>query len=303
MARTVMEERTVPVGDPPANPAGSTWWRVPRDWAGRGLLAAAIFAVVWSAIRAFVQSITIDEATTYVAFIRYGYPHQWTAASNNHLLNTMLMRLATRLFGLSEFTLRLPTLMGAALYVGSVYRLCRGLEFAQVAAGGFGAASRAAQWGLLLCLVYNPFVMDYMVAARGYGMALGFLMLAIATVAGWHLEGRRGSPVWGAGIASAAVALSFASNFSFAFACAFVWLALLAWTLLYSSRRVAVLAAFVVPATVLTVMGPLPMVLDWPEGQLWYGSQNLGGDVGQHARGVDDATQPRVHESHLWQVV
>ncbi|HEV3198190.1 MAG TPA: hypothetical protein VGZ73_09790 [Bryobacteraceae bacterium] len=36
------------------------------------------------------------------------------------------------------------------------------------------------QLALFVCLVYNPFVMDYLVSARGYSLALAFLMAAIA---------------------------------------------------------------------------------------------------------------------------
>lgn len=36
--------------------------------------------------------------------------------------------------------------------------------------------------GFAFC-VYNPFVMDYLVTASGYSLALGFLLAAIATLA------------------------------------------------------------------------------------------------------------------------
>ena len=66
--------------------------------------------------RAHLQSITIDEATTYDMWIRPSAPDYWHAASNNHILNSILIRLATALFGLSHLTMRSGALVGALLY-------------------------------------------------------------------------------------------------------------------------------------------------------------------------------------------
>ena len=73
--------------------------------------------------RAAVQSITIDEANTYMFFVSR-HLYLWYAA-NNHILNSTLMYGFTRMFGLSQFTARLPALLGAAFYISAAYRLCR----------------------------------------------------------------------------------------------------------------------------------------------------------------------------------
>src|SRR6267378_458085 len=85
--------------------------------------AVAAFAMAWTISRAAVQSITIDEAMTYNIFVFNRLPF-WPSGSN-HILNSLLMYVCTKLFGVSQFTARLPALIGAALYITAAYRLCR----------------------------------------------------------------------------------------------------------------------------------------------------------------------------------
>src|SRR4051812_14312489 len=126
-----------------------------------GIVAA--FAMAWAIARAAIQSITIDEANTYVQFVAR-HLYLWYSA-NNHILNSTLMYGFTRALGVSQFTVRLPALIGAAFYISASYRLCRLLR-----------TSLLVQLTLLVCLVFNPFIFDFLVAARGYSLALGFLM-------------------------------------------------------------------------------------------------------------------------------
>src|ERR1035437_7727907 len=77
------------------------------------LIATAAFATIWAAARASIQSITIDEADTYLYYVGTPEASHWKSAANNHVLNSMLMRLSSSLFGVSNLTLRLPALLGA----------------------------------------------------------------------------------------------------------------------------------------------------------------------------------------------
>ena len=88
------------------------------------LPGTALFAFVWAVARACVQSITIDEADTYLAWVARPNPSHWEAASNNHVLNSLLMRLFTSVFGVSHLTVRAPALLGAAIYIAAIYLLC-----------------------------------------------------------------------------------------------------------------------------------------------------------------------------------
>ncbi|HXP86905.1 MAG TPA: hypothetical protein VN841_19405 [Bryobacteraceae bacterium] len=266
------------------------------------LLATAAFAMVWAIARAAVQSITIDEAVTYLAFVRPGL--EWWPGTNNHLLNSLLMRLFTLLFGPSHLSVRAPALIGAALYISASYRLCRllgkNMPGENMSAPASSGGSIAVAWPLLVCLVYNPFVFDYLVAARGYGLALGFLMWAIVVAAESHIpesngaasseaeEPRRWSLTVACAVSSACAGLSFAANLTFAFVdfCTLVAVFLAACIV---TRRAAfadgagggrayvrLLAACSIPALIVTALLPASIVLRWPKGELWYGANSLG---------------------------
>lgn len=130
-------------------------------------LVACVFAV--NVFRAAHQSVTADEAYTYDLFIASPFDTFFTYYSaNNHVLHTLLSRFSVHTLGLSELTLRLPSLLGALLYLIFVYKLCR--------------HAFTASWTFLLAvaaLTLNPFIMDYLSVARGYGMALGLFMGAL----------------------------------------------------------------------------------------------------------------------------
>ncbi len=131
------------------------------------LLAAvlALLLLVSNADRARRQSFTTDEAFTYNQFVAPPLSAMGQGFdANNHVLNTLLMKAAARVFGVSEWSLRLPALVGGALFLAGLVVLC----------GGSWA-------GLLVVAVtaLNPMVLDYLSAARGYGLALGMLVWSL----------------------------------------------------------------------------------------------------------------------------
>jgi hypothetical protein len=226
------------------------------------LPGTALFAFVWAVARACVQSITIDEADTYLAWVARPSPSHWEAASNNHVLNSLLMRLFTSVFGPSHLAVRAPALLGAAIYIAAVYLLCAKLT-----------SALPLRWPVLVCLVYNPFVFDHMVAARGYALALGFLMAALAIAA------QRKAEPGTCAASSICLSLSFAANFSFAFVDLAAMLAILIWACARTQAnqaRVRILGACVLPGLLVSVFLSAPAVLHWPKGQLEFGAYSLG---------------------------
>jgi len=188
--------------------------RVIQRWL---LILTALFAMVWAVIRASVQSITMDEADTYAWFVATS--NVWYPFSNNHILNTLLMWVSTHAFGPSIIAIRAPALLGAALYIAICYFLCRSIT-----------ERFSIRLPVFICLTYNPFIFDYMVAARGYGLADAFLMAAIA-VPVWHRVKSRPSLRQSCVLASLALGLSFAANYSLAFAGLAVFFAIAAWAM------------------------------------------------------------------------
>src|ERR1051326_127126 len=153
--------------------------------------------------------------------------------------------------------MRLPALLGTILYIASAYVLVR-LITRSVALG----------WALLVCLVFNPMVMDYLVAARGYSLAVGFLMAAIAVAARARAEG--GDSIKTCAVASVLLALSFCANFSFAIVDA-VTLAGIAWWLAPAKgmRRdyMRVGAAAILPGLALALGLTGRIIAHWPRNE------------------------------------
>lgn len=193
-------------------------------------------------------------------------PSHWAPASNNHLLNSLLMRAFTTIFGISNLSVRAPALIGAAIYIAACFGLCRILSHRAL-----------IRIPLFICLIFNPLVFDFFVAARGYSLAIAFLTLAL------FLTLRPRPPAnrhWTAGLGpSLCLALSFTANFSFAIVNVIAGVLLFAWT--YRQRnaprakRGPLLLAWIVPGVVVLILLPSWTVSQWPAGQLWYGAASL----------------------------
>ncbi|MBC8164446.1 MAG: hypothetical protein H7Y20_01095 [Bryobacteraceae bacterium] len=118
--------------------------------------------------RARTQSFAVDEAWVYNSFV--SQPVSTMAKyydACNHVLHTLLMKAALAMFGSGELALRIPSLLGAALYCLAVFRL---------------TSLTLRGWPQLLAvalLTLNPLVLDFLVAARGYGLGLGLLFWAL----------------------------------------------------------------------------------------------------------------------------
>ena len=222
------------------------------------LILTGMFVIACAVLRAHVQSITFDEAFSYLFFAKslavVGEFH-----SNNHVLNSLLMWAATQLFGPSNLALRFPALLGATIYVTVCAWLCRVI-----------VSRIILRFALFCCLTCNPFVMDFMVAARGYGLATAFLMLAIAVLLT--------DPEWMSFrakciLASVALGLSFAANYSFALVDGVVLVALLA------SARGRAFVACVLPGLVVTLLICGYPLAHWKTAQwkndLWWGAHSL----------------------------
>ena len=129
------------------------------------LLSCLLFAYV--AVRAAVVPITWDEAFSYLEFTRKGqllpFGHFRAMAANNHYLNTWLTYLTTGVLGVSELTLRLPTLAAYVLFLYYTARLCNELS------------SPLPRVSAFVVLNGNPYLLDYFSLSRGYGLAYALL--------------------------------------------------------------------------------------------------------------------------------
>jgi hypothetical protein len=155
--------------------------------------------------RAFTQSIVHDEALTYQLYLAAPAARMFDVFSaNHHFLNTILMRMSVGLLGVSAWSMRLPALAGAALYFSAVYR---------ISVKEFRGSTASLVTAALLTL--NPIVLDFMVAARGYGMGLALVTWAFAVLLSYLRDPEAQSPLELA-TAGGALALSVAANLIFA---------------------------------------------------------------------------------------
>jgi hypothetical protein len=149
------------------------------------ILLGALFAA--TVYRAATQSITTGEA---LWFQRLTDSNGAAAAQSppGPALDSLLAQGSIHIFGLAEFTLRLPGVLGGLLYFFAVFRLGRLL---------FGDS---AWLPLAIGLsALNPLALDYCSGLAGGSLGLGFWMLGLYYVARW-VSDREAVPI-AAGVA------------------------------------------------------------------------------------------------------
>lgn len=130
------------------------------------------FVGLYIAVRAWLLPMTHDEAATCFNHVPRlvvdTLTFQKEANPNNHILNTLLIKMFVGLFGWNQLTARIPALIGGFLYLWASNRLARRIS----THGGVRIFA-------LLLLLGNPFLLEFFALARGYGLAAGLLLAAV----------------------------------------------------------------------------------------------------------------------------
>lgn len=114
-------------------------------------------------LRAYLLSFTHDEACSYAIILGHEvFPN----TPNNHMFNTILMAISRRMINDSEWALRLPNVLGGALYFYGGYKIIKGKGPGMLFLG-------------LSMLLAHHFVIEFFSLARGYGIALGFMLMSL----------------------------------------------------------------------------------------------------------------------------
>jgi hypothetical protein len=126
---------------------------------------------LYTCLRAYGLSLTHDEVITYLVYSKGSIFEIFTSSkwvpSNNHLLNTFLVKIFTIFFGSSEFVIRTPALLGHILYLSGIYKLLK-------------LFLKKHLFLLGVCLLAShPFMLDFFSCARGYSLGLGFSILGL----------------------------------------------------------------------------------------------------------------------------
>jgi hypothetical protein len=87
--------------------------------------------------------------------------------TNSHILNTLLMKWSGSVFGHSELALRLPNVLSILPYMYFGFLLLQELKNKWLVIPGF------------IMLVANPFLLDFFSLARGYALAISFIISSV----------------------------------------------------------------------------------------------------------------------------
>jgi 4-amino-4-deoxy-L-arabinose transferase-like glycosyltransferase len=254
--------------------------RETRIWsiAGAGLL---LVTLITSIHRAWNLSIVHDEARTFMMFCAGPVENLLKFDVNNHVLQSWLTKLSVTLFGISEFTIRLPLLLAHASYCISVFVLAR---------KAFGDSLRLF---LILALVgTNPLVLDFFCIARGYGLALSFFFCGL-----WFLfdafQAEPGNPLPYRQryliLTSLCLGLAVSASLAYSFIVLAVTLAVVTLFAVElwqkrSQGRVALssvrfLATFLLPGTLVAIAILLPYISRIERGRFFAGYNDLSSSV------------------------
>ena len=123
-------------------------------------------AFIYTILRTGYLLITHDEANNYFHWVTRSFGdillYKGPELPNNHLLNTLLIKICIYFFGLSEFVIRIPALIGHALYLAGIYKTLKLFLKGPLLVAG------------ICFLIFNPFMLQIFATGRGYALGLGF---------------------------------------------------------------------------------------------------------------------------------
>lgn len=130
------------------------------------ILAVIIFII--ALLRAIKSSITFDEAITYMNFVDINNLSKinYTIIANNHILNTILMFIMTKITGLeyNEFVIRIPNLIFYLIYIIYAYRISKLYK---------------NKYTVATLLLLNYSINEFSSLARGYGISAALILVGI----------------------------------------------------------------------------------------------------------------------------
>ncbi|MCG6553254.1 MAG: hypothetical protein L7F77_13095, partial [Candidatus Magnetominusculus sp. LBB02] len=169
----------------------------PNSWSdGRlyaGLFAfVVIFAIVLRIYKAYYTGIIYDEALTYFRFAKdFKSAFSNYSSTNNHLLNSVFIHISVAVFGQRGSFLGIPAIRLPAVFFGIVYTIAISAVIAVT------LRDRLLKILILTSCLFNHFIFDLTILARGYAIGMGavYLELLLIVLYPRHLKGRDKSMV------------------------------------------------------------------------------------------------------------
>lgn len=130
------------------------------------LLSSLLLA--YTGYRASILSFTHDESFTFTHYVSASVANIISyninpVIANNHILNTLCMKLFSGLLGNSELILRLHSFLAHILYLWMTYSILKTTNSRFILVFGF------------ILLNVNPYLLDFFSLARGYGLSIALM--------------------------------------------------------------------------------------------------------------------------------
>jgi hypothetical protein len=135
-------------------------------------MAVMLLGLTYVIARVFIIPVTCDEVQTCMVFSQFSVleivTYSRAQIPNNHIFHTLLVKLSVWLFGMKDWSVRIPNLLGYIMYCYFAYRLM--------------VRQTKYWWELyfgLIVLIGNAYLLDFFSLARGYGLASSFMLGSI----------------------------------------------------------------------------------------------------------------------------
>ncbi|MBF0319682.1 MAG: hypothetical protein HQL01_07765 [Nitrospirae bacterium] len=140
-------------------------------------VSIVLAAVILRMYKAYYTGVIYDEALTYFRFARdLNSAVSDYSAPNNHLLNSILIFFSVKAFGQSGTLLGVPAIRIPAVFFGIVYVISVALTI------WLTLTNRMARIIVLALCLFNYYVFDLSILARGYAIALGAVYLELLLI-------------------------------------------------------------------------------------------------------------------------
>jgi len=132
-----------------------------------GIISLSLISFV--GYKAAITSMTHDESFTYLHYVHQSFMEIVSfkgAYTNNHILNSLLIKYSEKLLGTSELAIRLPNIVAFAVYLIYTFRI-------------FFKQKKILWIPVFIFMTFNPFLLDFFGLARGYGLSIALMILSI----------------------------------------------------------------------------------------------------------------------------
>jgi len=132
---------------------------------------AGILLLAFSSYRAWNIPMTVDEGTTWLVYAQFPLIDVFLnrpVNTNNHFLNTFLIKFTTSLFGGGIVAIRLSSLLGHLIYIVFSFKLIQLISNRTIIVVT-----------AIALLHFNPYLIDFFGLARGYSLSWGMMMASM----------------------------------------------------------------------------------------------------------------------------